>query len=429
MKMRNLLFVLCSLFFVQTQAATVYTRINNKPSDGWAGSKGQQYIIVYEVSDTKGIVWNGEDGTSNYVTVTIADGKISSEDLADYQVTVTEQKSNRYYVKAKEGYIGCGAKDNDITFTSGGKECTITSNGGYVVLETNTNTCRFLCYETSKDNYRFRFYYDKDKKWDNSKYKNIRFYVLGEVEQEAPQNQLDLQYAHVEMYACESKFPTQNNPYDQYFMTFMYLAQEESDDAVPQIGLEILAPTQYSIEGTYKSDYTAGQKYFINCQAGAKHSYFIFPSKAEQGWSEASINLAEMKITKVGKSEHNNAYVYHIKLVFTDSNKKIWTLDKDMDVYAWWIDCNRQTKPESNMEPVAFALESGNHNTEGATDSGDPEDPEDTEDPEDLTDPEDPQESILNVEGVSAPVKVFREGQLIILRNGIEYDVLGKMVK
>ena len=69
-------------------------------------------------------------------------------------------------------------------------------------------------------------------------------------------------------------------------MTFMYLAQEESDDAVPQIGLEILAPTQYSIEGTYKSDYTAGQKYFINCQAGAKHSYFIFPSKAEQGWSE-----------------------------------------------------------------------------------------------------------------------------------------------
>ncbi len=64
--------------------------------------------------------------------------------------------------------------------------------------------------------------------------------------------------AHAEMYACESKFPTQSNPYDQYFMTFLYLAQEESDEAVPQIGLEILIDGQmyilrgekiYSVQG------------------------------------------------------------------------------------------------------------------------------------------------------------------------------------
>ena len=407
--MRNLLFAFCTLFFVQAQAATVYTRINNKPSDGWAGNNGayssQKYIIVYEISDTKGLVWDGEDGTYNYEEVTIADGKITSEALADYQVTVTEEKSNRYYLKAKDGYIGCDAKSNGITFTNGGKECTLASNGGYVMLETNTNTCRFLCYETSKDNYRFRFYYDKDKKWDNSKYKNIRFYVLGEVAQDEPQNQLDINYAHVEMYACESKFPTNSDPYNQYFMTFMFLAQEEDDEAVPQIGLEFLAPTQYSIEGTYKSDYTPGQKYFLNCQAGAKHSYFIFPNKSEQGWGQASLNLAEMKVTKVGKSTKNNAYIYHIKLVFTDSNKKIWTLDKDLDVYAMWIDCNRNTDPVSNMEPVAFALESGNHTTEGAT-------------------------AIEAVAVTSeAAVKVLRDGQIRILRNGIEYDVLGKIVK
>ena len=258
---------------VCAQAATVYTKVNTKPTNDWPGT----YIIVYEQSATQALVWNGEDASSNYQQVTISNGKISSDDLADYQVTVTKEGNNKYYVKAKDGFIGCSAKSNDITFNSGGQACTIQSNGGYVMLETNTNTCRFV-YNTNAN--RFRFYYDKDgNKWADSNYRNICFYVLGDVEQEDPDNLLDLGYAHAEMYACESKFPTQSNPYDQYFMTFLYLAQEESDEAVPQIGLEILAPTQYSIEGTYKSDYTPGQKYFLNCQAGSDHSSFIFPNK------------------------------------------------------------------------------------------------------------------------------------------------------
>ena len=342
------------------QAATVYTRVSAKPAEGWPGT----YIIVYEKSDTEALVWNGEDASKNLVKATIKDGKILSEDLADYQITVTEEKSNRYYVKAANGYIGADAKSNSLVFSNGGKECTLTANGGYTMLEINGNTCRFLCYESSKDTYRFRFYYDKNKEWKDTDKHNIRFYVLGDVEEEEPANQLDINYAHVEMYACESKFPTQADPYNQYFLTYMFLAQEESDTAVPQIGLEFLAPTQYSIEGTYKSDYTPGQKYFLNCQAGSKHSYFIFPSKAEEGYSQAAIQLAEMKITKVDKSSQKNAYLYHIKLVFTDSNKKIWTLDKDLDVYAWWIDCDRSGKTDVDMEPVAFALESGNHDTE-----------------------------------------------------------------
>lgn len=345
---------------VEVQAATVYTRINSKPAAGWPGT----YILVYEKSDTEAIIWNGEDASGNIVRATISNGQITSEALADYQVVVTEENANRYYVKAKNGYIGTDAKKNGLNFTNGGRECTIQQNGSYTMLETNTNTCRFLCYEPSQGTYRFRFYYDANKKWTDTDKHNIHFYVLGEVEQGDPQNQLDINYAHAEMYACESKFPTQSNLYDQYFMTFLFLAQEESDEAVPQIGLEILAPTQYSIEGTYKSDYTPGQKYFLNCQAGSKHSYFIFPNKSEQGWGQASINLAEMRITKVGKSSHPNAYVYHVKLEFTDSNKKVWTLDKDLDVYGWWFDCNRQTDPVTDMDPVAFQLESGSHTTQ-----------------------------------------------------------------
>ncbi|MBR4432867.1 MAG: hypothetical protein IKS76_06685, partial [Paludibacteraceae bacterium] len=334
------------------------------------------------------------------------DGKITAENLADYQVVVTEESNNRYYVKAKDGYIGAKAKQNSLEFSNGGKECTIVQNGSYTMLETNTNTCRFLCYEPSKGTYRFRFYYDANKKWTDTDKHNIHFYVLGEVEQEVPQNQLDINYAHVEMYACESKFPTQSNPYEQYFMTFMFLAQEESDDAVPQVGLEILAPTQYSIEGTYKSDYTPGQKYFLNCQAGSKHSYFIFPNKSEQGWGQASLNLAEMKITKVGPSAQPNAYVYHIRLEFTDSNKKIWTLDKDLDVYAWWIECDRSDKDNpQNMDPVAFVLESGNHNPQGV-------------------------EAVTATGSQSAiSKKVLKDGKLYLMYEGQMYDVRGARVQ
>lgn len=396
--MRKLFIFLAVLCATMAQAATVYTRINSKPSEGWPGT----YLLVYEKSDTEAIIWNGEDASGNVVTATIADGKITSEALADYQVVVA-QEGNKYYVKAKDGYIGCDAKKNGLTFTTGGRECTIQQNGSYTMLETNTNTCRFLCYEPSKGTYRFRFYYDANKKWADTDKHNIHFYALGEVEQQEPENQLDINYAHVEMYACESKFPTQNNPYDQYFMTFMFLAQEESDDAVPQVGLEILAPTQYSIEGTYKSDYTPGVKYFLNCQAGSKHSYFIFPNKSEQGWGQASLSLAEMKITKVGPSTKPNAYVYHIELEFTDSNKKNWSLDKDLDVYAWWIDCDRSGKEDVNMDPVAFELESGNHNTES-------------------------EQAIDEVEAINKATKRIVNGQLVIEKNGKIYNAQGAEV-
>ena len=339
-------------------ATAVYTRIDGKPTEGWGGHK---FLIIYERSATKAWVWNGEDAQSNYTEVTLSDGKIVSDQLSAYQVLVSEEGSNRYALKTANGFMGCEAKKNSIRISSNASDCTLKVNGTYTILETNTNTCRFLFSVTAN---RFRFYYDKDKKWQDTDKKNIAFYVLGEVEQAEAQNQLDFHYAQANMYACDSKFPVNGDINNQYFYTELFLAQEEDYDAIPQVNLEILAPTQYSIAGTYRSDYTPEIKYYINCTAGAKHSDFWFPNKSEQGYAQAAIRLAEMTITKIGKSSKPNAYVYHIRLQFTDSNQKIWTLDKDMDVFAAWVDCDRSGQNPVDMEPVFFALESGNHVSE-----------------------------------------------------------------
>jgi len=395
-KMKKICFLFLFIMAVMLPTmATVYTRVGAKPQAGWAG----RYLIVYEASDTKAYVWNGEDAASNYVQATIANGKITADNLSDYLVTVAAE-GNNYSVKTTNGYIYTDAKSNGLEFAKGAHECTIKENGGYVILETNTNTCRFV-YNTTAG--RFRFYYDKDKKWDGTNYKNIRFYVEGDQEIVPSSQTLDINYAHAEMYACVSKFPTKSNPYDQYFYTFLLLAQEENDDAVPEVGLTILAPTQYSIVGTYKSDYSDGQKYYIHTTGGSAHSYFIFPSKAEAGYSTASINVAEMNITKVCASTQPNAYTYHIKLEFTDSNKKIWTLDKDLDVYAWWIDCDRSGKENEDMDPVAFTLESGNHLPADA-------------------------DGLEKVESTMHHGKVMRNGKLYILSNGVLYNTLGQLI-
>lgn len=403
MKKAFWLIVLSVLYAGAAEAATVYTKVNNKPTAGWAGT----YIIVYEKSSTEALVWNGADESKNHVKATIADGKISSEDLADCQVTVSEEGSNRFYVKAKDGYIGCQAGGNGLTFSNGGKECTIKSNGGFVQLETNTNTCRFLYYNGQGAD-RFRFYYDKDKKWSDTNKHNICFYVLGDVEQEDPQNQLDLNYAQADMYACPSQFPQGNDTYNQYYFTYLRLLQEEDPESVPAVELEIYAPTQYSIAGSYTYDNggttTKPKKYWINCEAGSKHSIFYFINKSEQGWGQAALRWATMQIDKIGPSQYPNAYKYHIKLQFEDTNGKIWTLDKDMDVFATWSDCDRSTKPESDMDPVAFELESGNHNTQ--------------------------EQGIESIQNSDIRIqKVLIDGQIYILRGEKAYSVQGQEVK
>lgn len=372
--------------------ATVYSAVVSQPASGWAG----KYLIVYKVSPTQAYVWDGTDDSKNYVPVTLNDkGQISADNLSGYLVTVASEGGKEYSVKTADGYLSVGKGDNKIEFSRGAVACTLASNGGYVVFETNSGTERFVYNSRST---RFRFYYDKDKKWSSNDYHHICFYAEGEQQGEAA-NTLDMNYAHAEMYACSSKFPTQSNPYDQYFWTVLFLAQEEDDYAVPRMELEILAPTQYSIEGTYKSSYTPEQKYYLNITNGSHHSSFVFPNKSEQGYATAALTVAEMTISKVGPSALPNAYKYHIKLEFTDSNRKIWHLDKDMDVYGWWIDCNRQGKTLEDMEPVAFTLESGKHIPSAL-------------------------ETVVE-KPCSRVTKIIHNGKMYILRDGQYYDIFG----
>lgn len=358
--MKKCLFIVAVLY-ASFLHATVYTRVHAKPDNGWGGT----YLIGYVVSDTLVYIWDGTDDAANYVSVTLANGKISATNLDSYQVTIAAEGRD-YSVRTADGYIGVGSGDNKIEFNRGAQACTITENGGYVMLETNTHTERFVF---NKKSNRFRFYYDSQKKWADTQYKNICLFVLGDIEVTESKQSLDINYAQAELYACDSKFPTTSDPYNQYFSTFLWLLQEEDEMAVPQIGLEILAPTQYSIAGTYRSDYTPNKKYYLNITNGSKHSFFTFPNKSEEGYGTAAIRVAEMTISKVNPSTLPNAYVYHILLEFTDSNGKIWHLDKDLDVYGWWIDCDRSNpKQPTDMQEVAFALESGNHIPAGFSD-------------------------------------------------------------
>ncbi len=397
---KSLLFLAMGLIVPFMLQATVYTRIGVKPTEGWSG----KYLIVYQTSDTKAIVWNGEDEASNYVEATINNGKITADNLDDYVVTVAAEGRD-YSIHCTNGYIRAEAKKNSLEFAKGASACTINANGGYIRIETNSGTQRFCCYSGS----RFRFYYDEKKQWADNKYGNVYFYVVGDQEVDDGSNNLDINYAHAELYACDSKFPNIHDPYTQYYMTYLFLAQREDDNAIPQVGIEMLAPTQYSLavtndgkSTTYSSDYEPERKGYVNITNGSAHSYFDFPSKAEAGYSTAAIRKLLMTITAVKPSTKPNAYVYHIKLEFTDSNQKIWKLDKDLDVYGWWIECDRSdSKNPKDMEPVAFTFESGNHN------------PAPTALPEVIRDN-------------GAQSKYIHNGQLILLHDGIEYNALGQ---
>lgn len=354
--MKRIFFFLVTIFTVTTiTATTVYTRLGEKPAAGYDGT----YLIVYQPSETEAWVWDGEDGSNNFVSVPVSGGKITSDALANYQAVVSIEDASKaeYKMHVSSGYVGADGSGNTLTFTPGPRALHLNMNKPYVTITANNNTKRLLFRPSGTSGGRFRFYTNSGDNW-TSGCKPLYLYALGDLEFVDSTNPLDINYAQVDMYACDSKFPTTSNPYDQYFSCDFILAQQESDDAVPYLFLEILAPTAYSLEGTYKSSYTPKQKYYIDCTNGSHHSYFRFPSS--EGGTIGAINNIEMTITKVGASSQPNAYTYHIKLTLTDSNNKYWSLDKDVDVFAQWIECNQQT--HDDMPPVAFTLESNNHN-------------------------------------------------------------------
>ena len=381
-------------------AATVYTKVTGVPTNGWESGT---YIIVYEKSATKAIVWDATGDDNNFVEATISNGTITSESLKSYHTTV-EKENKGYHIRTSAGRIGCSAKKDELFINGNGSICEITSEGGFTKVTTNTNTCELLCNAKSETSFRFRFFYNNSI----TQRKNVCFYALGEIEQGETSGVLDINYAQADLYACDSKFPAHGDQNNQYFYTNLRLMQTESNTATPYVDLEIYAPNQYSIAGNYKNSVngattTSPIKYWINCEAKSKHSTFFFKT-SNGGRTSASIKTITLNISKVGESAKPNAYKYHIQMTLTDSNDKTWTLDKDLDVYAQWIDCDRSNNQNFDMDPVPFVLESGNHGG-GTT-------------------------AVEDVQGDKVQcTKVLRDGQLYLMYKGRMYDIQGQEVQ
>lgn len=375
--------------------AKTYTRVGSKQED-WSGT----YLLVYENSSTQAYVWNCEDKSSNYekISQTTA-GKITSDDLAGYEVELRKEGSGQYgiYVKSGEnkGYIGTKAKNNGILFgNSSAQVFTLQFMSPYVYLETNSKTQRFFFYP--KDN-RFRIYYDKGK---DTNYKNITLYKEGDGEVTPAGNVLNLHYAQADFYACSSVF-SGTYPYWDVDLT---LAAEDDEQAVPMVWMQILSYSQYSIAGTYKGTWTDGRAGYIHattsCGAACAGAWLM--SKKETPY-QVAIRDANLEIKPVKKSSKPNFYTYHIKMDFLDSNGTTWAFDDNIDVYGVWIDCDRSNpKSPVDMDPVPFTLEGNSHG----------------------------QETALPVVLPSrAAHKYIDKGRLVLEVQGLKYSVLGQIIQ
>lgn len=389
------LFLLGSLLSLYS---TTYTRVGSKQED-WSGT----YLIVYEKSATQAYVWNCDDASKNFTSVNMTtNGQIVSDNLGAYEVQLNKEGSGQYGIKVisgdNQGYIGSKAKNNGITFgLNGAQVFTLESQSPCVIIKTNSGTQQLLF--LSSDN-RFRIYYNKDKKW-GTEYKQVSLYKVGDGPVPPAGNALDINYVQADFYACDSKF-SGNYPYWSVDLT---LAQAEDEEAVPMVWLQILTYSQYSIAGKYHASWTDGRAGYIHAtkSCGQDCSGAYLPSsKAESGYYGVAIWDADLEITAVSKPAKPNYYTYHINMLIQDSNSKRWTLDKDVDVYGIWIDCDRSNpKSPQYMDPVPFALESSSHQSEKAT-------------------------SIPTLKANPKVKKFLQDGQLILQWEGRQFDFLGR---
>ena len=82
--MKKLFSLIAAVLFAGSMFAAEYVKVTAAP-ENWAG----EYLIVYENSETEAFVFNGQDAVNGYAAATIADGKITSSDLAAYEATIT----------------------------------------------------------------------------------------------------------------------------------------------------------------------------------------------------------------------------------------------------------------------------------------------------------------------------------------------------
>ncbi len=153
--MKKLSTLFMALIAVAAMQANTFTKVTSAPTD-WSG----QYLVVYENSETEAWVFNGKDEAQDYVTATIANGKIVSDDLDKYAVTV-EKMEGGYSIKVGTQYMG-GEKDkNSFKFTQAPILNTI-SMDSVVYFTSNTSVLRFNPTSTIQNNketgIRFRYY-------------------------------------------------------------------------------------------------------------------------------------------------------------------------------------------------------------------------------------------------------------------------------
>lgn len=148
---------------VSAPGGTSYTKVTSIPSN-WSGT----YIMVYEEDSSTGIVCKaGVDEASNYVTATISDGVITSDELSAYEVEISKygNSNGNYSIKALGGtnankYLqGNSSNSNGTVFVSTPDAATTFDDefgtGGVVIIRNNG---KVFAYNPANNNLRWRFF-------------------------------------------------------------------------------------------------------------------------------------------------------------------------------------------------------------------------------------------------------------------------------
>lgn len=328
--MKKTLFLVTALTICLNLLADTYTRIGTTQTD-WSGD----YIVVYEVSATKGYVFNLEDISGNYQEVTLSNGKITAN-VSDYEITVAKESSNAYSLHTLEGYMGGEAGKNKIVYSSGATSCALTYNAGATKLTTNSGTLAFLF---NPQDPRFRFYYDASKQWTGKE--NIQFYKLGDFEVVDSSNDLGTKYVQADFYARYSNFT------NKLFYCQLQLAQSDSEEGVPYVWMAIQTNDLTSLGGSYSSKNPSTEAGYIFTSNSADTG-ITFPSS--EGGTNGKITEADLTLTPKSKV-NDSLYNFQIELRLIDSNKKVWVLNKELPIQAYFID-RVQGNEEEDMDPV-----------------------------------------------------------------------------
>lgn len=165
--MKKFFSLFAALLFAGSMMAADYVKVTAAPAN-WAG----KYLVVYESSATKALVFNGKDEANGYAEATIADGKITSADLSGYEVTVATMEGG-FSIKVGNKYISGTSGSNVINFGDDPALNTLEFSTDNVLVTSNTSVLRF---NAANNNMRFRYF--KSSSYSNQK--AIQLYKLQE---------------------------------------------------------------------------------------------------------------------------------------------------------------------------------------------------------------------------------------------------------